>query len=77
MEPGTLGLEGRDLTTAPTPPPIRVICKIVLSNRNIRRSVVRSSILWRYSVVVGSVLNETADGCSFLRASFLEQRLER
>ena len=24
-----------------------------------------------------SVLNETADGCSFLRASFLEQRLER
>ena len=30
-------------------------------NRNIRCSVVRSSILWRYSVVVGSVLNETAD----------------
>ena len=49
-------------------------------NRNIRCSVVRplrSSILWRYNVVVGSVLNEAADGCSFLRASFREQRLER
>ena len=46
-------------------------------NRNIRCSVVRSSILWRYSVVVGSLLNEAADGCSFLRLSFLEQRLER
>lgn len=29
-------------------------------NRNIRCSVIRSSILWRYNAVVGSVLNETA-----------------
>ena len=25
MEPGTLGLEGRDLTTAPTPPIVKIM----------------------------------------------------
>ena len=47
-------------------------------NSNIGCSAVRSSaILWRYNVVGGSLLNETVDGCSFLRECFLEQILKR